>query len=226
MNREAYLKELDRYLRKLPREDYENAMEYFTEYFEEAGPQREAEVIEELGPPREAAAELLNELLTTPNLPVLYQKPEKDKEDREASGDSSPKKADKKKGSFFGESSVGRIILIALLAILAAPVGIPLGITAIALLFSGVAMAAAVFFAVVVFGIGAVLGGGWLVVQSFALFASSLAAGVLVIGSGILGIGLGLLVILFAIWAGKMMIFGLIRLISRMISRKGGEKHE
>ena len=38
-NKEAYLDELRRYLRKLPADDYENAMEYFIEYVEEAGPE-------------------------------------------------------------------------------------------------------------------------------------------------------------------------------------------
>ena len=226
MNRETYLRELDRYLSKLPREDYENAMEYFTEYFDEAGPEREAEVIEELGPPREAASELLNELITTTGLPVIYEKPAEDREAKDRSAAFPIKKEEKEKGKVFRESSVGRVILIALLAIMAAPVGIPLAVTALALLFSGVVVVIAVFFAVIVVGLCALLSGGWLAVQSFALFASSLAAGILVIGSGILGIGLGLLAILFAIWTGKMMIFGLVRLISRLISKKGEGKHE
>lgn len=37
MNREEYLNELKKYLRRLPKDDYENAIEYFTEYFEDAG---------------------------------------------------------------------------------------------------------------------------------------------------------------------------------------------
>ncbi|WP_368077983.1 DUF1700 domain-containing protein, partial [Streptococcus pyogenes] len=38
MTRTEYLAELDKYLRKLPREDYHEAMEYYIEYFDEAGP--------------------------------------------------------------------------------------------------------------------------------------------------------------------------------------------
>ena len=33
--KKEYLDQLHKYLKKLPREDYEDAMEYFTEYFEE-----------------------------------------------------------------------------------------------------------------------------------------------------------------------------------------------
>ena len=35
MSKEEYLNQLHKYLRKLPRQDYEDAMEYFTEYFQE-----------------------------------------------------------------------------------------------------------------------------------------------------------------------------------------------
>ena len=43
-----YLKQLEKYLRKLPQSDYEDAMEYFTEYFADAGPENEQAVIKEL----------------------------------------------------------------------------------------------------------------------------------------------------------------------------------
>ena len=48
-----YLKQLEKYLRKLPQSDYEDAMEYFTEYFADAGPENEQAVIKELGTPKE-----------------------------------------------------------------------------------------------------------------------------------------------------------------------------
>ena len=58
-----YLKQLEKYLRKLPQSDYEDAMEYFTEYFADAGPENEQAVIKELGTPKQAAAELMRNLL-------------------------------------------------------------------------------------------------------------------------------------------------------------------
>lgn len=60
MNRSEYLNQLRKYLKKLPKPDYENAMEYFTEYFEEVGEQR---AMEELGTPKEAASDILDNLL-------------------------------------------------------------------------------------------------------------------------------------------------------------------
>lgn len=62
MTRTEYLSKLDNYLHRLPQEDYQEAMDYFTEYFDEAGPENEARVIQELGSPQEAAQAILNAL--------------------------------------------------------------------------------------------------------------------------------------------------------------------
>lgn len=37
MSREEYLRALSRELRRLPKDEYEKAMDYYVEYFEEAG---------------------------------------------------------------------------------------------------------------------------------------------------------------------------------------------
>ena len=63
MSREEYLNQLHKYLRKLPRQDYEDAMEYFTEYFQETDEEEAAELMKELGTPKEAARELMANLL-------------------------------------------------------------------------------------------------------------------------------------------------------------------
>ena len=41
MTRQEYMEELKKYLKRLPQEDFDNAIEYFSEYFEEAGPEKE-----------------------------------------------------------------------------------------------------------------------------------------------------------------------------------------
>ena len=41
MTRTEYIAKLTKYLRKLPQKDYEEALEYFMEYFEEAGPEND-----------------------------------------------------------------------------------------------------------------------------------------------------------------------------------------
>ena len=58
LTKEEYLAQLKKYLKRLPKEDYNNAMDYFTEYFEDAGPEGEAALIQEL------AYEILDNLIT------------------------------------------------------------------------------------------------------------------------------------------------------------------
>lgn len=64
MTKTEYLKELDRYLRKLPAKDSQEALDYFNEYFEERGPENEQIAIQELGTPKEAAYDLINNLIS------------------------------------------------------------------------------------------------------------------------------------------------------------------
>lgn len=64
MTKEEYLTQLKKYLKRLPKEDYNNAMDYFTEYFEDAGPERETALMQELGTPKEAAYDILDNLIT------------------------------------------------------------------------------------------------------------------------------------------------------------------
>ena len=52
MNKEQFLARLEKRLRRIPQEERENIMLYYQEYFEEAGPEQEQEVIQELGSPR------------------------------------------------------------------------------------------------------------------------------------------------------------------------------
>ena len=42
---------LEKRLRILPKENFNEAMDYFTEYFEDAGPEREQQAIQDLGSP-------------------------------------------------------------------------------------------------------------------------------------------------------------------------------
>ena len=45
MTRTEYLAQLEKYLKKLPAKDYQEAMDYFTEYFNEVDPEGEAAAI-------------------------------------------------------------------------------------------------------------------------------------------------------------------------------------
>lgn len=61
MNREEYMAALEKHLRKLPKEEKENALVYYNEYFDDAGVENEDRVIGELGSPAKLAAQLRSE---------------------------------------------------------------------------------------------------------------------------------------------------------------------
>ena len=57
--KETYLAALERELRPMDPQERLEALEYYREYLEEAGPERERQVIEGLGSPKELAAQLM-----------------------------------------------------------------------------------------------------------------------------------------------------------------------
>ena len=63
MTRDEYLGQLSKYLKKLPKADYDDAMEYFTEYFSETDDDEAKKLMEELGTPKEAACDIISNVL-------------------------------------------------------------------------------------------------------------------------------------------------------------------
>lgn len=58
MSREHFLQELGYLLSDLAEDERETALEYYRDYFDEAGPEDEAEILEHLGSPEKVAAEI------------------------------------------------------------------------------------------------------------------------------------------------------------------------
>ena len=74
MNRADYMAALRRALSVLPEEERANALRYYEEYFDDAGPENEAKAIEELGEPAKVAAQILadyRELTAVPHAQPL-----------------------------------------------------------------------------------------------------------------------------------------------------------
>lgn len=62
MDKNEYMKQMHHQLRRLPKEDFDRAMEYFEEYFNEAGPEQEQQAIGDLGMPETAANQIIRDL--------------------------------------------------------------------------------------------------------------------------------------------------------------------
>ena len=196
MTRTEYLNQLEAYLMKLPQSDRIEAMDYFKELFDDAGPEGEEELMTSLGSPKEAAHDILTTLL------------------------------DKKINEENSSKNDRYILRIALLALLAAPIGIPVGI---ALLMSiiGIFIAAVsvliAFFAVSVAGL---ILGGVLLFESFYVLAESTSAFILIFGGGLLAIGASSLVLLATSYVARFFGLLVLRLIQWILNRgKRGERH-
>lgn len=59
MNRNEYMAALRRALSVLPEEERASALRYYEEYFDDAGPENEQEVISDLGAPEKVAEQIL-----------------------------------------------------------------------------------------------------------------------------------------------------------------------
>lgn len=193
MTKNEYMKELENALRRLPKEEREEALSYYREYFEDAGPEKEVEVLEELGDPKVAASQILKD--------VAIKRLEE------------PEKAARK-----GLST----IWIVLLALCAAPVGLPF-------LFSAVVVClvmAFVFFvllAVFLF-VGIVLAGSGIasIAAGFYFLPSQLANGLCILGAAFVTTGIGLFLILGGCAICRLIFKGLAGLTKRMLT--GGKK--
>lgn len=169
MTKVEYLAKLDKYLRKLPKEDYQEAMDYFREYFEEAGSENEAQVIAELGTPKEAARDIISRLLDEKII---------DKE-----------KTPKNRVS---------IVWIAILALLATPVAIPLAFVLFLAIITILALGVAALAVILSLGVAFLTSGIYMLFDSWSYLSISFSATALSFGLGLLALGLSLLALLAA----------------------------
>lgn len=191
MTRTEYIAKLTKYLRKLPQKDYEEALEYFMEYFEEAGPENEARVIAELGTPKEAAHEVISRLLD--------------------------EKIIEEKSSLRNKTT---ILWIAILAVLASPVALPILlfflamiVTLLMIIFAVIVTALALTFALLISGV-------YTFFTSFSLLNISLASTLFGGGLGLLMFGGALLLLLISFEICKLIV-KLITLLIKWLIKKG-----
>ena len=200
VTREGYMRSLRENLKKLPKQDRETAMEYFTEYFDEAGPENEAQAIEDLGSPKQAAEQIIMELAV---------------KNSEEQTQVSVKR---------GVSSVW----VGVLAVFAAPIAIPLALALVAVLLA-VGVSVVSVLASVVFSLLALAGGGVaLIVLSAVMLFRSTANALVNLGVGFLFLGAALLICPPMICLTRAVLRWLTKIFGKIVRKftKGGERHE
>lgn len=202
MNREEFLVSLERHLRHLPREERQEALDYYREYIEDAGPVGEEEVIRSLGEPKEVAEQVIQE--------AAWKAVETPAEDQR-------------------RRNLLKTMWIVLLSIMAGPIAVPLAISAVAVAVALLAAVLAALFSVVLAGAASVLAGAGLFVFGIPVLFSSVPSGLIVVGEGMLFAGLGILLGAAFWFLCQLMLSGLFRLsgwMLRLAGRPAGRKPE
>ncbi|MCL1699023.1 DUF1700 domain-containing protein [Lysinibacillus sp. Bpr_S20] len=164
MNRASFLKKLRGKLQRLPAHEIDAALAYYEEYFDEAGEENEQRVIQQLGSPSHVASQIMADYAL---------------KDLEATSASTKK-------------NVSAIWLI-ILAILSAPLSLPLLVVAIALIFSFGAVIFSVIIAIIATMLGIFFGGIVALISGFFILTQHWQTAILFMGVGFIVTGLGIL---------------------------------
>lgn len=200
MNRTDFIELLKRRLRKLPQDERNEAIGYYEQYFDDAGPENEQTVLSELGSPWVVASEVIA------NFAVKDE-------------------SDSGKSAKNGFATVWMVIL----AVFASPIALPIALAVvliafavILIIFSLILALGASGFAVAVYGIGCVIVG-------MSLISVSFVTTVFFIGLGLFSFGLGTALLTAAVLLSIKSFNTLAKSLGRFILRmreRGGKKNE
>lgn len=165
MNRAEFMRELEALLQDVSREERAEALQYYNDYFDDAGVENEQTIIQELGSPKKVAEEVKAGLKSEGESPTYYEAPLRQPQ----------------------RTSLGwKLLLIILIILVGAPVLLPLGI-GLVLLVLGVLMGLAGLFAGIFLGAAALaVAGISLAVMGVILLVPEMAAGLFLIGTGLI----------------------------------------
>ncbi len=225
MNRLEFMGKLEKLLSDIPDNEKKEALEYYNDYFNDAGVENEQEVIESLGTPEKVAATIKDGLNDHDgNAGEFTEKGfsayEEVKQDEIANrGMTSEERGFSKK-----KMSGGAIALLVIVCIFALPILGPIGIAIITTLFSIVAAIAGVLIAVFVSGIALCIAGIAVFAAGIATMFVSPVVGILLIGISLLLLGIGILFAILGIWilvkAVPPMVRGIVNLCRKPFNRK------
>ncbi|MCB6992774.1 DUF1700 domain-containing protein [bacterium 210820-DFI.6.37] len=176
MTRQEFMNRLASELSRLPKEEIQAAMEYYSEYFDEAGPEREQEALRELGSPSRIAAQI--------------------------KADYAVRQLDESGGAKKGLTAIWWIVL----GVFAAPVALPVAIALGAVAFAVFVSIFAVILALIVSLAAVCISGIGLIGVGIAGMAGSVAGGLLLIGTGLVSAGLTALLCVGAVIGAKALV--------------------
>lgn len=200
MNRNEFILKLNNLLADLSTNEREEAISYYEDYFDDAGPEAEQEVIRSLGSPERVAENIKSGLRGNEEGEFSergYQtKGDNYKDEVMNRGMSAEERGFAKKNNI----SAGMLIIIILLCIILFPVVVPLATGLLGAVFGLLTAAVAIIFGIFVSGIVVGIVGLITFVVGIVKLVFNPALGVFLIGFGLLLSGLGALLTILGIW--------------------------
>lgn len=195
MNRSDYMDELRKRLESFgtAKDETRDALLYYEEYFNEAGPEGEQEAIKKLGSPAFVAAQVSLSVSKGPDRLT-------------------EKKARAAKGS-------GKLIKAVAIGVAAAPVALPLAFAAAAVIFTLIIAAFSVVFAFSASGLACIATGIFAMFGAVRFVISDSASALFFFGAGLVTIGTGGLLMRFGLWLGRLCVRAITSIGARFIRR-------
>ena len=182
MNKADFLKELEKRLKYIPKEDREDAIEYYTELISDMELDDAADVTDKLGSPKDVAKNIVDE---------CGQKAEQ---------------AYEEKKTVKGHATA---VWLSILGLLSLPVSLPLAIVVLALVFTLIVVLISILLAFAVTALARVVGGvGCLI---FMWTAPGVAQKAVVFGMGLVTLAIGILMCFGVFYLTRLIIRGIFR---------------
>ena len=227
MRKETYLQELEKLLYDIPAKDREEALQFYIDYLEDAGPEAEEEVLRSLGTAKELSESIRQALYgdhaegaycrVNKDVPGVYRVPFSTGGRFSGAEPLEEKKAQKR-------PNVGKWILLLILLLCAAPVIVPVCAAILGVIIAVICTLIALVIAFGVSGVGLLIAAIVVIVVAIVKLLVSPLSALIMLGGGLLMIGLGLLGIALTAWIASKVIpavyKGVIGGLSRIFSRR------
>ena len=195
MNRKQFMSQLKERLQRMPFDEVRQAVDYYEQYFDEAGPENEAAVIAELGSPAHVASQIIGDFaLKGPQATPPGEQPQKR-----------------------GLSTVWMVVL----AIVASPIALPIVAVVLAL---AIALFAIIFSVMVsILAVGAALLAASIVcfLMLIPVIGQSFASFLFLLGVALISLGLGSAVLVGGIKLSNLCVNALAGGLGQFLKRRG-----
>lgn len=220
MNRVEFMQRLSELLSEISPTEREEAIQYYNDYFDDAGVENEASVVEELGTPEKVASTIKADLMgkaseewefteagctnmggrTKAAVVSVEQNGQQSRQQGNSYHNYYGNASDSRTAGNEKKTDVGKIILITLLVLITSPLWIAVGSALISLIFAILALIVCILLTFVLLTVAFIISGLLLFGFSFAKMFVSPLLGFMTMGIGLLILGLGILALIVSVW--------------------------